>query len=341
MVDTLLFLADFTFTFVAPACIFALVALALNLQWGHAGLFNAGIAGFFGLGAYVGAIVMTPSIPAGVGGPGHAGFVTLFPGSVRVTAAFFVGGLAAMAASGLVALLIAIPTLRLRADYLAISTLALAAIVVESIRNWDPVTGGVYGIQGVPRPLEFGQEVWWTEIAFAIVCGLILIVVFVLVNRATRSPWGRVLKAIREDEDAALALGKNTYFLKAQSFVIGAAITGGAGALYASLLRGTIPDTFAPRLTFSIWVMVIVGGSGNSKGVILGAFALTFLEYFTLRVKYFVTIPDVLESRIFFIRLILIGAILVVLILFRPQGLLPEPAKVSRRPRIVFGRHVE
>ncbi len=296
MVDLSL-VTDLSRAWIAPAFIFAIVALGLNLQWGHTGLFNAGVAGFFGIGAYIGAIFTTPAIGPGPGGPGHLGLVSLFA-----------------------------------------ATLALGAIAVESIRNSDPVTGGVYGILRIPRPWEFGQDVWRTELAFAITAGVIVLLVFFLIQRATRAPWGRALKAIREDEDAALALGKNTYFLKLQAFVIGAALMGGAGALFASLLRVAVPDSFTPALTFSIWTMVIVGGSGNNKGVIVGAFALTFLEYFTLRAKDWFNLSSFWDIRIFYLRLIAIGLLLIALILFRPAGLVPEPRKVTKKPWILFGR---
>jgi branched-chain amino acid transport system permease protein len=331
-------IADFAGGFIAPACLIALLALALNLQWGHAGLFNAGIAGFFGVGAYAGAIVMTPNSPAGSGVPGHLGFAGPFPLVGGFPTSLLVGLIAAMIASGLIAFLIAIPTLRLRADYLAIATVALGAIIVEAIRLSTTLTGGVYGITGIPRPWEAAAETWRTEGAFAAFVAALLVVTYLILNRATRSPWGRVLKAIREDEDAALALGKNTYFLKLQAFVLGAALMGGAGALYGSYLRLVVPDIFIPAFTFSIWVVVIVGGSGNTLGVVLGAFALTFLQYFTLRAKDWFHLPEFWAEKIFFIRLIVIGVLLIALVILRPQGLLPEPLKVSRRPKVVLGR---
>src|SRR2546425_2781841 len=135
-------------------------------------------------------------------------------------------------------------------------------------------------------------------------------------ERATRAPWGRTLKAVREDEDAALALGKNTYFLKLQAFVFGAALMGGAGALFATLLRVAVPDSFTPALTFTIWTIVIVGGSGNNKGVILGAVALTLLEYFTLRAKGSVTLTLYWSIPDFSVRLLAPCILRLPLILF-------------------------
>jgi len=337
LVDLTNLVTDLSRSWIALAFVYAVAAIGLNLQWGHTGLFNAGIAGFFAIGAYVAAIVSTQSLGPGPGGPGHAGLIALFAFPFGVQIAFVVGGLAAMVVCGLIGLLIAIPTLRLRADYLAIATLALSAIAVESIRNWDSVTGGVYGILGVPRPLEFGQDIWRTELAYALTVGLIVLIVFVLMERATRAPWGRTLKAVREDEDAALALGKNTYFLKLQAFVFGAALMGGAGALFATLLRVAVPDSFTPALTFTIWTIVIVGGSGNNKGVILGAVALTFLEYFTVRAKDWFTLTSYWSIRIFYVRLMALGILLILLILFRPAGLLPEPLKATKKPRILIG----
>lgn len=255
---------------------------------------------------------------------------------IGVPTSLFLGSLVAMAVTGLAGLLIAIPTLRLRADYLAIGTLALAAIVVEGIRNFESTTGGVFGIATITRPWEFGADTYLSEGIYATFLGAVLIVSFLLINRVTRAPWGRVLRAVREDEDAALALGKNTYFVKIQAFVLGCTLMGLAGVLYALLLRSLFPDPFIPALTFSIVVMVIVGGSGSNVGVVVGALALTFLEYFTLRAKDWFGLPESLQDRIFFFRLIFIGLLLVVLVLVRPRGLLPEPRRVSRKPRLVF-----
>jgi len=388
MVDLSL-VADISRGFLAPAFVFALLALALNVQWGHTGLFNAGIAGFFAMGAYIGAIFATAPEAPRIGVPGHAGLANLFPraiptdalvvlwvaaasaiavgfllrGSPRtrlgrrlrllgfglvfvaasgsvlrivgVPTALVVGGLVAMLATGFAGLLIAIPTLRLRADYLAIGTLALSAIVTESIRNLESVTGGVFGITGLTRPWEFGSETYKTEAVYATFLGILVLVAFFLINRATRAPWGRVLRAIREDEDAALALGKNTYFHKVQAFVLGCALMGFAGVQYAVLLRALFPDPFVPSLTFGIVVMVIVGGSGSNLGVVVGALALTFLEYFTVRAKDWFDLPTALADRIFFLRLILIGSLLVLLVVMRPRGLFPEPRKVTKRPRLL------
>jgi branched-chain amino acid transport system permease protein len=388
MVDVSL-IADVSRGFLAPAFVFALLALALNVQWGHTGLFNAGIAGFFAMGAYIGAIFATPPEAPRTGVPGHAGLANLFPQAIPAEALWalwlaaalslalgmlrrrrprrrlarrlvvvgfalllaaaagttlrvvgvptplVVGGLVAMAATGLAGLLIAIPTLRLRADYLAIGTLALSAIIVESIRNLESVTGGVFGITTVTRPWEFGTETYKTEAVYAAFLGVLVLVVFLLINRATRAPWGRILRAVREDEDAALALGKNTYFYKVQAFVLGCALMGFAGVQYTVLIRALFPDPFVPALTFGVVVMVIVGGAGSNVGVVVGALALTFLEYFTVRAKDWFDLPTAIADRIFFLRLILIGSLLVILVLVRPRGLLPEPRKVAKKPRLL------
>jgi len=333
--------ADVSF-YVAFASIYALLAIGLNIQWGYGGMFNAGIAGFWAIGAYTAAILTTPPAPPNpFGYPGHlGGYGHLFPRLFGFPTSILAGMGAAMFITALAALLIAIPTLRLRADYLAIATLGLARIITIFINNLQSLTGGVFGIDRIPRPFEFGTGLnYLTEASYAAFVGSILILVLFLVERMSRSPWGRVMRAVREDEDAAVALGKNTFLLKLQSFVIGASLMGLAGALFAYFARTiTVQNEFTPADTFTIWTMVVVGGSGNHKGAALGAFVFYFLFWFTIRARAWFGLSAVFAEKIFFLQLVAIGVILILLVLLRPSGLLPEPRRVSRRPRIVLGR---
>lgn len=327
--------------FVALACVWALLALGLNLQWGYGGMFNAGIAGFWAVGAYTAAIVTTPpSPPNEFGYPGHlGGFAPLFPAIGGFSTSILAGMVLATLAAGVAGLLIAIPTLRLRADYLAIATLGLAQITTISINNLQSVTGGVFGIPQIPRPFEFQRATHLTELSFMAFVGLILLGVLLLVDRMSRSPWGRLMRAVREDEDAAMAIGKNTFALKLQTFVIGASLMGLAGALFAYFQRViTVQNQFTPADTFTVWTMVVVGGSGNHKGVVAGAFLFYFLFWFSTRAKDWFGLADFLAERIFYLRLIAIGVLLIALVVLRPAGLLPEPRTVSRRPRFLLGR---
>lgn len=329
--------------FGALVCIWGLLALALNLQWGKTGLFNAGIVAFWGIGAYVASMVVTNPVSLGAPGvPGHWGIdQTLFPRVFGVSTAFLLAIVAAPFAAAILAFFLAVPTMRLRADYFAIATLGLAEIVMRVfVKNLQGVTGGVDGITGVPRPFEFGRAVHLTEFTFFLLVFTVMIIAYMVLERMTRAPWGRALQAVREDEDAAQALGKDTFFLKLQSFVLGAALMGLSGAFFAFWLRGVSPpeNQFTALDTFAVWVIVIVGGSGNNRGVLVGSFLVLFLEFFTVRAKNWFDLTEPLATQIFFLRLILIGLILIALVMIRPQGLLPEPKYVAKRPRWVFLR---
>ncbi|MFQ5838528.1 MAG: branched-chain amino acid ABC transporter permease [Thermoplasmata archaeon] len=308
--------------FVSFAGVFMVLSLGLNLQWGYTGLFNIGVAAFWAVGAYTSAILTTPyrepSIIAG-----HLGF----------NQPFIVGFFGAILVSAFLGFLIALPSVRLRADYLAIATLGLAEIIRIFLVQMRDITGGTEGIRNIPKPIRLG--VLETQAAFVGVVIAVIIVIYFLMEFGSRSPWGRVLKAIREDEEAALALGKNTFGYKVQAFTLGAAIMGAAGSLYAHFLTFIEPLTsFRPFETFVIWGMVIMGGSGNNKGVLLGAVLLWGFQFLTVRVETPLTrLPGVgtwLADNIQFLRLMTIGFLLVLLVLYRPQGILGEERVISK-----------
>lgn len=324
------------------AAIYAMLALALNLQWGYGGMFNAGVAGFWAVGAYIEAFFTTDAVAGSIFGyPGHVGFASVFPriplGPLGAfPSSMLVGMGMAMVISAGLGFLIAIPTLRLREDYLAIATLGLAQIIVLTIQNLPPVTAGVYGIAGIARPFEFYQASNLTDLAFAVFALVLLVVALLLFERMSRSPWGRVMRAMRENEEAATSLGKNTFILKLEAFVMGSALMGLSGALFASYSRVIqVPGAFTPALTFLIWAMVMVGGSGNHKGVILGAFVVFFLFWLTPHFQIWFSLAPDLSYDISLIQYIAIGLVLILLVLVRPSGLLPEPRTVSRRPRLL------
>jgi branched-chain amino acid transport system permease protein len=309
--------------FCSFSIVYAVLAIGFNLQWGYTGLFNAGIAGFFLIGAYTAAIVTTPFDPPVVLGnvvivPGHWGGLS-WP--------FVAGAILAMVFSGLAAALIAIPTLRLRADYLAIATLAFAEIIRRVAINFDTFTGGTNGITRIPRLVTYDPpDPFAGGMVLLGVGAFVLLAVFLVMTFAVESPWGRILRAIREDEVATMALGKNTLLSKVQAFALGGAIMGLAGALFIVTKSYLDPQDFAPALaTFPIWVMVIVGGAASNRGVILGAFLLYGMEYVSVLLKDYVA-----SDKIFYFRLMIIGALLIILIMFRPQGLLPERRRVLK-----------
>ena len=300
--------------FFTMAGIYATLCLGLNVQWGYTGLFNIGIAGFFAIGAYTSAILTTPSSPLHLGGFGLP---------------FAVGFLAAGVVSGLLALLIGIPTLRLREDYLAIATIGIAETIRYVLLNEQWLAGGIRGLAGIPFPL---RSVLGPRLAnyfyLALVLG-ILALLYIALERGLRSPWGRVLKAIREDEHVASASGKDVFRFRLEALVLGSTVMGFAGSLYAHFVGFISPAAFHPMLTtFIVWVMLIVGGSGNNKGAIAGGYIVWAIWTLTEFVTDF--LPSAVATRSASLRVVLIGLLLIVMLLYRPRGFFGEERHVSR-----------
>jgi branched-chain amino acid transport system permease protein len=283
--------------------VFAMLSLALNLHWGYTGLFNIGIVGFMAVGIYVMALVSKPLYQAG--GAAQVGGLGL---------PIVVGILAGMAAAALLGLVVALPALRLRADYLAIVTIAMSEIVrfsflsgelqqfqlfgervgfgggsglildytdpIEAFLSfvglWDAYLGFVSAFEVVipsnPKPIVDG-----------LVYGALLLAsvaaYYWLLKRTGESPFGRVLKAIREDEDVANSLGKNTNRFKIKAFMLGCALMGLAGILWFMRSGAVTPNTFRPRITFFIWIALIIGGAGSNTGSVLGGAVFAALLY--------------------------------------------------------------
>jgi len=301
--------------FLSFVLILGIVALGLNLQWGYTGLFNAGIAGFYAIGAYAHAIITTPpraELIANMGMPWPVGIA------------------GAMAVTALAAWIVGVATIRLRGDYLAISTFGIAVTIQLVALNFEALTGGSQGLSGIPRPL---YAFLGTPLSFNLFFLVLLLAVVGLLywglERILRSPWGRVLKAVREDETAAIALGKSAMSFRLQAFVIGSTLMGLAGALYVSFIGFVSPFDFLPIVTFQIWAMVIVGGSGNNKGALLGAFFVWAIWAFS-GVAITKLVPPAFAAQGGAIQVILIGLMLVLALLFRPRGLIGEETVVSR-----------
>jgi branched-chain amino acid transport system permease protein len=301
--------------FATVASILAIAVLGLNLQWGNTGLFNGGVAAFFGAGAY--AMIVLGGIPQA----DHlGGFQLFYPLAL-------VGG---TLAAGALAWIVGVMTLKLRHDYLAIATFGVAVTFENVMRNADWLSGGAKGMRGFERPLEaYFSNPFAFNLGFFAVVGLILILVYLFLERLIRSPFGRLLRAIREDETAAQSLGKSPRRVRLTAFVTGCMIIGLAGGLYATFYAFVSPQDVLPTLTFQIWAMLIVGGAGNNKGGIAGAFliwaAWTGSGWALSRFA-----P--LEAQLYTgtIQYILIGFIIVGMLLWRPQGLIPEKLVVSQ-----------
>lgn len=303
------YLASFTIV----AGIYAVASLGLNIQFGFTGLYNFGIAAFYAIGAYTAALITGSPSSEHIGG---------------FNLPILIGIVGAMVISGLLAYLIGIPTLRLRGEFLGISTLGVAETIRLFIKNEKWLTGGVWGLGNIPKPLHgltSPKDYIWIYLALVIIA---IVVVYLLIRKAVRSPWGRVLKSIREDEVVTAAMGKDVYKFKMQSLIFGAMLMGLAGALYAHYVSYISPQVFKPLMgTFIIWAMLIAGGSGNNKGAVLGAYAIWGVWVFT----EFITdlLPATLASRAGYINIVAIAIIFQLLIRFRPQGLLREKREIK------------
>lgn len=295
--------------FLTLAGIYGILSLGLNVQWGFTGMLNVGIAAFFAIGAYSSAILTSigPDLPhlGGYGLPLVVGFAV------------------AAIASGAIAFLVGLVTLNLRSDYLAIASIGIAEIIRLILKNESWLTGGVNGFGSIPGKFNNIVE-GGSPVAYMVMVLVILAIVYFLCERAYKSPWGRVLRCVRENELAARAMGKNTMQFRLQAFVLGAAIMGLGGAVYANFVGFVSPEAFDPLIaTFIVWVMLIAGGSGNNKGAMLGAFAIWIVwsgtEFLTSRI-----LPADMSTQGAYIRVLLIGILLQIILLTRPQGLIPE-----------------
>jgi branched-chain amino acid transport system permease protein len=289
------------------AGIYALLSLGLNLQWGYTGLFNVGVAGFYAIGAYTSALLTTPLSPSHLGG-----FNLPIP----------VGMLGAMLTSGLLAYVVGKPTLRLREDYLAIATISIAETLRLLLKNEAWLTNGVQGLRDIPRPYPqtFGA---FYDVFYLALLLLMVAAVYLASERLIRSPWGRVLKAIREDEAVAASVGKDVFRFKMQALVLGAMLMGLGGSFYAHYVKFISPDTFNPLMgTFLVWVMLMAGGSGNNRGAIVGAAIIWGL--WSLSDVLTDKLPAPLDTRGSYLRVMLIGLVLQGILLKRPQGIVPE-----------------
>ena len=300
--------------FATVASILAIAVMGLNLHWGNTGLFNGGVAAFFGAGAY-GTLIL-----GGTPQDGHLGGYQLF---------YPLALLGGMAAAGVMAWIVGVLTLRLRHDYLAIATFGVAVAFESLMRNAEGLAGGAKGVRGFERPFRDALgDGFAYNLAFLAVTLVLLIATYLFLERLVASPFGRLLRAIREDEDAARSLGKSPAKVRLTAFVTGSVIMGLAGGLYGTFYAFVSPQDILPTLTFQIWAMLIVGGAGNNRGAILG----TFLVWGAWTASgWALSRFAPIEAQLYTgsVQFVLIGLVIVGMLLWRPQGLLPERLVVS------------
>ena len=394
----------------------AVMALGVNIQWGYAGLFNAGVMGFTALGGLAAIVVSVAPVSAAWDAGGARAILGLLAGLATITGGIwlwkklpvsrtvriwltvllavsgyglmrlildpavdaieavepaltgFLGGFGlpimfSWIVGGIFAAIVAWAigkvALGLRSDYLAIATLGISEIIIYFLKNEDWLTRGVKNVNGLPRPVPYEIDLqgalWFHDLAawvgipvveasslivklnYAALFLVVLVAIFWLSERALKSPWGRMMRAIRDNEIAAGAMGKNVTGRHLQVFVLGSAVIGIAGAMLATLDGQFTPASYQPlRFTFLVWVMVIVGGSGNNLGSILGGFVIWFFwieaEPIGLALMNFVTSGMTLDSplRLHLLenaahtRLMTMGLVLLLVLRFSPRGLIPE-----------------
>jgi len=322
--DLLQILSNSASSILSPATIgYALAALGLAVHFGYTGLINMGIAGFMAIGAYGYAI-----------------------GVLTFGLEWWVAAIAGLVASAIFAVILGIPTLRLRGDYLAIVTIAAAEVVrlLFLTTAFDEYTGSADGLSGyhgsfrasnpLPQgtygfgPFTYNETQWWVRIMGLVTLGIAVLVVWMLM----RSPWGRVLKGVREDEDAVRALGKNVYAYKMQSLVLGGVLAAAGGIVYA-LPSAVSPGVYVTSLTFFVWTALLLGGAATVFGPLLGSLIFwllqTFLSNFLPALVSAGVLPFMSQIQAGTLRFILVGVALMLLVIFMPQGILGNKKELT------------
>jgi branched-chain amino acid transport system permease protein len=291
---------SYVIAMIATGGIYALLTLGLNVMWGLTGMVNLGLVGFFAVGGYASALLTLR-----LGLPIPAGLV----------AAFVIG-----AASGVA---VTLATLRLRGDYLAIVTLGFAEVIRLIASNEIWLTNGTDGIAQIPGPWRGTLSPFAFNLLFCAIVLACVALAFWIAERVRASPFGRALRAIREDDVVAAVAGKWVTSFKLKSFALGAGFMALAGALYGHFNSFIAPDIFQPLLTINIFLALSLGGTGNNLGAVVGAFAVIALDEATRHLA--AQFPDQLAAvRVAALRQIVLGVLLIVVLRVRPSGLFPE-----------------
>jgi branched-chain amino acid transport system permease protein len=273
--------------------IYAILALSLNLLVGYTGLLSLSHAAFYGIGAYISSILL-----------------------VNFSLPFLPAMLIGVAGTICISFLISVPSLRLRGDYFVLASLSFQVIIFSVLYNWVDLTNGPYGISAIPRPSVFGIRLDSAgsylifSVTVAAFCGILLYLI-------GNSPFGRVLKAIREDEIAAASLGKNILQFKIIAFAVAAGFAAVAGAVFSGYLRYIDPTSFTLLESVFILSIIIIGGTGNMAGPLAGTILMLVLPE-ALR---FIGIPDTIAPNM---RQLIYGVLILLIMRYRPQGLMGE-----------------
>jgi branched-chain amino acid transport system permease protein len=309
--------------------IYGIVSLSLNLDFGYAGQPNLGkvipwAIGAITIGVWSSLILQKLFIPQyGIHIPVAAGLriqiVTQHP--MIFLAIFLSGAVLAVVLAMAVGWGLSYPAIRARADYLALILLFAAEVMRVFLRDYYPLLGGPPGMIGVPQPFLFVKDPELSQALFALTILAAFATCYVYTHGLCNSPYGRVLKAIRDDEVAALSLGKNVRMLKGQVLAISSGMAAIGGVLYGCLIGSVVPDDFAMSKTFDVWLIVVIGGIANNKGVFYGTIMMVALDRIT-RILVFFLPNTALDPNV--LRYILYGVIFLLFLRYRPRGLAAE-----------------
>ncbi|MDE2197684.1 MAG: branched-chain amino acid ABC transporter permease [Rhodospirillales bacterium] len=292
-------MASYLLAMAVFAGLYGLMALGLNVIFGLAGMINLGLAGFFAIGAYASALL-----------------------TVKLHLPVAAGAVAALAISAAAGAAVALLTARLKGDYLAIVTLGFAEVIRLVAANEIWLTGGTDGISAIPAPGRSSLTPLQFNLASALLVWLVVGIIAWLLTRLAASPFGRVLRAIREDEMVAAVAGKRVLAFKVQAFAVGAGVLGLAGSLYAHYNAYIAPDGFAPLITIYVVLALTAGGTGRMAGAVLGAVLVIALTEGTRFLGD--AVPDLSPVQVAALREGVIGIALIAVLMLRPQGVLPE-----------------
>ncbi|MEA2330580.1 MAG: branched-chain amino acid transport system permease protein [Thermoleophilaceae bacterium] len=285
------------------AGIYGALAMALNLEAGWAGLWDLGTAGLFAVGGYS-FVILTAEIP-------EVSFAPELPMMAGVVAAGLI--------TAVVAAMIGLPSLRLRGEYFMITTFAFAEVIRHLITNEGEITRGSSGISGLERPFDdlvSGRDYNFVLLGIVVVA---VIAVYLVLRQTAKSPFGRALRALRDNEAAALALGKNVTRQRLKAFVLAGLIIGMIAPIYVWYIRSIFPHLYVSDITFVTWTALVVGGIGSLRGPLLGALILMSVTEAT----HFLQVDADKATLIASFHPIIIGVALIAILRFRPEGLLP------------------
>jgi branched-chain amino acid transport system permease protein len=312
--------------------IFAILSLSLNLEYGFGGQPNFGKVAFYATGAFVAGVVasrlmpiiadVTPFDPFSPEGTMQRISITQNNPCVALLT-FLAALLLAALVSGVFGYLVSYPAIRIREEwFLAMVLLVTGEILRVVVRSYQPIVNGYNGVL-IPNPFGWLKDSDQISLAYMIVILAIAVSIYLYINRLVNSPFGRLLKSMRDDQIAAMSLGKDLVRVRGQVLIIGSALAGLAGVLYAYYSGYVNPDDFIPIRTFDVWVMVVLGGLANNKGVLLGAVIMTAIDRGTqILAIQLQTIGGITELN--YLRYIIVGILMLVILMFKQRGIIPE-----------------